>query len=400
MSKSFKQQEIPVADSLDVQAVEAALNNLWREEAGAHCAALDETDGDAALMRARVLNLLAYVTSAADVEEVNRILSEVTVGHPCRALVMVADKSALEERDIEMFVSAVCHARGEGSGGRRVCCEQVTLRASGRYAVELPSAATPLLISDLPVFLYWRDSLAPARSTDATIFQSLAEAADRLVLDSAEFANPLTDLVFLVQLTARSRSLDLALSDLNWSRLTSWRALLASFYDVQEYRPALELVSRASIEYVAPIHAPEEIAPQALMLAGWLAGRLGWQLLPDKLDQEPDRQKRSLLFEKDGRRIQLELRRVSRPEMKQGRLARVELCAEAETGSSSFVVRRSEDGLYLETQVARGEEVRAARVLKVRNRSAAVLLGRELEIVGHDTVYEEALRLAATLSRV
>jgi hypothetical protein len=86
--------------------------------------------------------------------------------------------------------------------------------------------------------------------------------------------------------------------------------------------------------------------------------------------------------------------------MKPGRLARVELKTESGDKASTFVVSRSEDGLYLETQVARGQDVRAARVLKVRNRSAAVLLGRELEIITHEEVYEGALRTAASLLRL
>jgi glucose-6-phosphate dehydrogenase assembly protein OpcA len=397
MSTNFNQQEIPVKATLDVQAVETALNQLWREKAGADPAS--EGD-DSALMRARVLNLMFYVTSAEAASEVNEILSEVSKTHPCRALVMLALAAGVDQ-DIEMFISTYCPESAD-AGGRRLCCEQVTLRARGRFTVELPSAATPLLVSDLPVFLYWRDQLRP----DDGVFRNLSREADRVILDSAEFQNPLAEMAALVRLISRRRSFDVAFSDLNWSRLTSWRALLASFYDVQDYRPALEQLSRVMIEYVAP-------APQALMLAGWLASRLGWQTVadeasqvshdnsadaaPDKLDQSEIVKTRVALLEKDERRITVEFRQVMRPEMKPGRLARVELKTES-NNASTFVVSRSEDGLYLETQVTRGEDVRAARVLKVRNRSAAALVGRELEIVIHEDVYEEALKTAARIA--
>jgi glucose-6-phosphate dehydrogenase assembly protein OpcA len=392
----FNQQEIPVRATLDVEAVERALNDLWREKAGAGgaaaaAAAAGGDDEEGALMRARVLNLMLFVTSAEAASEVDGILSEVTTIHPCRALLMIGEREK-EDQDIAMSVSTFCPDASE-AGGRRVCCEQVKFRARGRFALELPSAATPLLISDLPVFLYWRDALG----TDDEVFQSLSRAADRVIVDSTEFQTPLAEMAALVQLLSRKRSYDVALSDLNWSRLTSWRALLASFYDVQDYRPALERINRVIIEYVAP-------APQALMMAGWLASRLGWHpsedAARDELDQELNGRARIMSFEKDkGRRISLELRLVSRPEMKPGRLARVELKTESEP-AATFVVSRSEDGLYLETQVTRGEDVRGARVLKVRNRSAAVLLGRELEIIHHEEVYEEALKMAAILARL
>jgi glucose-6-phosphate dehydrogenase assembly protein OpcA len=236
----------------------------------------------------------------------------------------------------------------------------------------------------------------------------------------------------LVQLLSRRRAADVALSDLNWSRLTSWRSLLASFYDVQEYRPALEHISSVIIEYAAPASKMSEkdsaalksesvkpetsvpLAPQALMMGGWLASRLGWDSLQDTasdkldqslldqslLDQTLNENTRVIFLEKDGRPLKLLFRLVSRPEMKPGRLARVELQTESGETASTFVVKRSEDGLYLETQVQRGADLHGARVLKVRNRSAAVLLGRELEIIHHEEVYEEALRTAATLLRL
>ncbi|HEV7858735.1 MAG TPA: glucose-6-phosphate dehydrogenase assembly protein OpcA [Pyrinomonadaceae bacterium] len=389
----FIQQEIPVKATLDVEAVETALNALWREKAGAAPAGDDE---NGALMRARVLNLMFYVTSAEAASGVNDILSDVTTSHPCRALLMVAEREK-EDQDIKMSVSTFCPDSSD-AGGRRVCCEQVTLKACGRYTAELPSAATPLLVSDLPIFLDWQDALRP----DDEVFQSLSRAADRVVVDSTRFQNPLAEMAALLRLLSRKRASDVALSDLNWSRLTSWRALLASFYDVMEYRPALERISQVMIEYVAPASklSGAHLAPQALMMAGWLASRLGWHSSPDELDQSLNESTRALLLEKDGRRLELLFRLVSRPEMKPGRLARVELKTESDGAASTFVVSRSQDGLYLETQVVRGEDVQGARVLKVRNRSAAVLLGRELEIIDHDGVYEEALRTAATLLRL
>ena len=80
--------------------------------------------------------------------------------------------------------------------------------------------------------------------------------------------------------------------------------------------------------------------------------------------------------------------------MRAGRLARVALRttpAPAET----FEVLRSKDGLYLETRRGRGERGVAARVLRVRNRSTAELLGGEMEILTRDRIYEQAVESAA-----
>jgi glucose-6-phosphate dehydrogenase assembly protein OpcA len=298
---------------------------------------------------------------------------------------MLAEKDG-PDRDIELFIDAYCQANTD-AGPRALCCEQVTLKASGRYVQELPSATTPLLVPDLPVFLWWRDSFG----SEGAVFKNLGRAADRLVLDSTLFRAPQEELLALVQFLQSKRAAGLAVSDFNWSRLTSWRTLLAGFYDVTDYLAPLSRLARVRIEYVAASADESAVAPQALMMAGWLASRLGWKDAAATGDGA-----RSLTVQGGQGRLTLEFERVTRPEMKPGRLASVGLHTEGDA-PASFVVRRSPDGLYLETQAHCASEVSSSRVLPVRNRSEAVLLGRELEIIGRDSIYEEAVGAAAPM---
>ena len=83
--------------------------------------------------------------------------------------------------------------------------------------------------------------------------------------------------------------LTVGISDLNWARLTSWRGLLADFYDVPEYRAALEEIDKVCITYVAPQTDETAIAPQALLMAGWLASRLQWAIKDKPGTQEGER---------------------------------------------------------------------------------------------------------------
>src|SRR5207253_9087206 len=145
--KRTHHQQIPVPATLDVQSVERKLNELWRGQQ--RTPRDDEVEG--ALMRARVLNLMIYVSAEDALDEINAALAEVAVTHPCRALMMCADRAGADS-DIEMFVSAFCQEREDEGSERQLCCEQVSLIARGRFTVELPSAAVPLLVSDLPTF--------------------------------------------------------------------------------------------------------------------------------------------------------------------------------------------------------------------------------------------------------
>ncbi|HEX8096634.1 MAG TPA: glucose-6-phosphate dehydrogenase assembly protein OpcA, partial [Pyrinomonadaceae bacterium] len=268
MTEQTTLKQIHVSATLDVESVEHELDELWKEQAGS-----GEHDEEGATMRARVLNLLVYVPAMNEANEVSETLAQVTMAHPCRALVAVAEEREAD-LDIEMFVSAHCRP-SSAAGGRQLCCEQVTLAARGRFTVELPSAATPLLIPDLTTFLWWRDDFRP----EDPVFKGLSRAATRLLIDSALSPDPLDDLRSLARSFKGGRPARPGVSDFNWSRLTSWRGLLANFYDVREYREALDRLTRVRVEYAAGLTgAPDSIAPQALMIAGWLASCLKWEV--------------------------------------------------------------------------------------------------------------------------
>jgi glucose-6-phosphate dehydrogenase assembly protein OpcA len=381
----FNQQAIPVAATLDVQVVERELNRLWTENTEA-ASSHDET----AVLRARVLNLMVYVTDEASLDEVNNILALVSATHPCRVLVMLAETNE-PDRDIEMFVSAYCQS-SSGEHSRHLCCEHVMLRARGQFAVELPSAATPLLVPDLPVFLWWRDV---PRLSDPT-FLSLCRASDRVIIDSADFTRPYQDLLSLREFLRRAHRNETRLSDLNWARLTSWRMLLASFYDVPEYRAPLERINRVRIEYVAHALAPQSVAPKALLLAGWLASRLNWRVRSERAGDALTGDAPLLFVEKEGRAITFEFHRVERRESMQGWVARVELGAETES-RASFTVSRSEDGRHLETIATLDNETRASRTLTGGDLDEAGLLRMELAILDYDRIYEQAIDAVADM---
>jgi hypothetical protein len=63
----------------------------------------------------------------------------------------------------------------------------------------------------------------------------------------------------------------------------------------------------------------------------------------------------------------------------------------------AFTVRRSEDGQRIETSVTRDEERSSQRVLGYEGLSETELIGKELEILGHDRVYEQAVLAAGEI---
>ena len=400
-------QLIQIEKTLDVEVVERQLAELWKQTSGER-----DTDNEAAVLRARVANLLVFVSTSELLDEVHQMLRELTGIHPSRVLMMVGPRSE-PDRDIEMSLASIFQT-DQRTGRERLCCESVTLKAQGSFAAELPSVALPLLIPDLTTFLWWRDAV----QLSDKIFDTLLRATDRLVIDSAEFEDPGNDLVETDKLFVHDSCEDVGVSDLNWARLTFWRELLADFYDVPAYQPLLDNLDHVRIDYVGPEHQPTTLAPQALLIAGWLASRLGWNLRSDQTPGENDETlsfnfstknrsispalerpavPQSTVKEDVGdREIKVEFNRVERGERKPGRLVRVELRANADE-SASFTVTRSANNLHLSTEAKLGLQVHSGRVLPVRNRSAAQLLSREMEILCNDKIYQEALGLATAL---
>jgi glucose-6-phosphate dehydrogenase assembly protein OpcA len=361
---------------IDVASIERELTSLWKQ-AG-------EDGDDGGVIRACMLNLLVYVSQAEKLAQLDDILADITASHPCRALLILAEHEATTP-SLAAEVTSRCTL--PTSKSKQVCCEQVTLRAGAAQINEIPSAVAPLLLSDLPVYFWWRD--VPKFSD--RLFRRLSDTSDRVIIDSAQFEDPHNDLLNLATVLKES-SRTTSFSDLNWVRLTAWRGLLAGFYDVPDYRQSLDRLDHLTVEYAIPGQDGSLVAPRALLLAGWLASRLGWKLG----SRRNNRDGMAFEFNAHQRRVIVEFLVTENPSIEAGRIARATLSSKADT-TASFAIKRSEDRSRIETEVALGDKRKTQRVLSYENWSEAALIGRELEIEGHDRVYERAVLAAAEM---
>ncbi|HMG36266.1 MAG TPA: glucose-6-phosphate dehydrogenase assembly protein OpcA [Blastocatellia bacterium] len=361
--------------TIDIPAIERQLTSLWRQAS---------TDVESGVIRSSTSNLLVYLSEDYDSSDFEEAMTHIAAERPCRALVMYVDHNGVDST-ITADVTSRCTLPTGSS--KQVCCEQVTINASGSQINEIPSAIAPLLIPDLPVYLWWR---AEPRLRDRGIFGKLVEIADRVVIDSARFIDPMRDLVAEAELLRDNPRLT-AISDLNWARLNAWRALIAGFYDLQEYRPFLSELSRVVIEHSRPEGTDAPISLRALLLGGWLASRLGWQIK----HHESSGTGHSFTFESAGREVLLHFVTTER-KIEPARLAKVTLESAADP-SAVFSVRRSTDSTRIETMATAGGSTRRQRVLGYENIPESALLIRELDLLGHDRVYEQAVIAAAEM---
>ena len=212
----------------------------------------DTTSSDiaSALVRARrqagspamsMVLTLVVVTDEGGHYAALKAAAAVATEHPARILGVIRGSSKGQPRlDAEIKI-------GNGTSG-----ESVLLRMSGALIRHAESVVLPLLLPDSPVVAWW-----PARAPDDPAADPLGALAQRRITDSANAPrNKATALRTQAQHYAPGNT------DLAWTRLTPWRALLAAALD---QHPAT--VSAAAV-------AAERVSPSADLLAAWLTSRL------------------------------------------------------------------------------------------------------------------------------
>ncbi len=323
-------------------------------------------DGTLAL-RSSVLNLIV-VTDEASAPEVARSVSNLAGRHPARAIVLISDPEG--ERNVDARLSAFCHVRG---GGAQVCAEQVTIHAEGPPANHLESMAGPLLIPDLPVFLWYPGAFSP----HAPEFAAMADLADRVIVDSAARGDREAS---LREVCALIREEDMpAIGDLQWVGLSPWRSLLADAFAAPERAGELEKIHAMDVLY-----APGGEC-RALLLVGWLASALGWR--PKELSRDGDH--RRVRFDGPSGDVWAHLS----PDSPDARLRRVRL----RSADHSFQVSRHREYREVKTTVMRGGDLVAERTVHLGHFDLGVLVGEELQFRGRDETYEAALRAAVEI---
>ncbi len=364
---------------MKVTTIERQLDELW-----ASMTQMSDSEQQV-VMRACVLNLVACASDQESLGEISEIMARVSNEHPGRFIVISLKKES--QSPIDAIVTAQCHPAEKGR--KQICCEQIGITAGRQHMDHLSSFVRPLLIHDLPVFLWWRD----VPDLKGSLFTDLVDTSDRVIIDSCGLEDPLTGLQVLTDRAgdrAGERAGWAAFSDLSWCRLTPWRTLVAGFFDLPEYRYRLDSIREVRIECAG--QGPEQVGVEALLLAGWLASRLKWTSAskPRWIDET------TYQWRLDGgdNRTPIEIRvAISSGQVCAG-VSRIDLVVDQEP-PLTFSAGLGPDPRHLESWVTAGRMKRSPRLIQVGDDDEATLLTGELAILRHDEVYEQVLDFLA-----
>lgn len=378
--KKFKSLTAGELQPADVSTLEDELSELWR-------AAAEAPGTDQPVMRASVLTLLAFVESEEEGRETFNLFTHVIAQNPCRAILMVAEPREQPE-GLSAWISAQCHL--PSSGARQVCCEQVYVRARGEAVNGLDNVVLPLIVPDLPVYLWWRAGRFLAPSFLAQVFR----VTNRVLVDSGRFEEPEVDLATLARQVGRYSHADgMAFSDLNWARLTPCRELIAQSFDSDDARACLGNLTDVTFEWQQDASANGGRTAQALLLTAWLASRLGWQ--PVGRITASARPGRVIEFRRGDRTIRVEWV-VGRDSGKASAPFNVSLKTGASSPACFSISESMEEGtVHTRTELpGRAALDRTARLVVMGD---VDLVNEELKFPERDKVYEDALGLIARM---
>jgi glucose-6-phosphate dehydrogenase assembly protein OpcA len=334
-----------------------------------------------------VLNLVVHADEDGEAKRASEAMASLAIRHPSRTLLLVtAPDDAVDGLDATIRTQ---RARGPG-GQSHLCFEEVRLLARGATALHLASVVEPLLMSNLPAYLWWL-------GRPPSFYDPLLALCDRLIVDSAEFPDALTGLAALAA-SAAAGDRELEVGDLGWRRIAPWCQLIAQFFDPPDARPYLHQIHHVSVEYASTPSGVVSAAP--LLLVGWLAARLDWE--PETAAAARGALDTLLAPSRPGAAgngVTVRIRPCAASHLAAGALVSVKLAAGASDAAATFELRVADDPACGLTRAVLPGVRELERMAPLGWASTPELLAYELERPGADPIYAESLSMVGRLVR-
>ncbi len=379
--------EVPV----DALQIERELASLWKP-------ASDLRGGEGAVVRSCMSNLVAYLPHPEEWEAAQKLFQDVSSRHPCRTILLevgelpTATESNENQRSrLRASVTANCFSP-LGGGNAPVCCEQITLRCQPEDVVLLPGGVTPLLVPDIPIFLWWTGD------PGCPLLVELAQNVDRVIINTRDDAIGKGRLSELARLAREEQVKEVV--DLGWRGLIRWREAIAKAFDAPALNPLLGHLDCVEVLWALPEGqmATSRAHEESALLIGWIASRLGLEKVECVSDEVS--QKTCIYEAKNGRRIQLAARSTTVEPSSGSRKGEPRSVAfkGAEQGKESWVTFELPEGdfqtLRLNWQTPR--ECLLAKVLPFPRPDCSELLREILNTPTHPHIFRDSLEAAAS----
>jgi glucose-6-phosphate dehydrogenase assembly protein OpcA len=273
-----------------------------------------------------VMTLVAVATNSEDESRAQRASIAIAAHHPHMAVIVCEE---INVRSGRIDATIATHPLSPSSTVHAQC-EVVSLHVRGAAGEHLAALVDPLLLSGVPVYLWWLDT-PPFRTRELL---DATRICDALVVDSARFDRPYESFLGLAEL-GLSAHRQLGVADFQWARLEPWREAIAEFFEPKERRDYMKGIAEVGIDYVGKARG-NRIA--ASLLVGWLASALGWKV------KRAVGGKGGVLvahFEMEGgRQLEVAFRSVPKTDLAQGEVSAVRISGASAGRTFQLTVQR------------------------------------------------------------
>jgi len=365
------------AQDTDVATIERQLSYLWSEATGGK-----SSQGG---VRTTVYNLVVAAHDDEAALRVSNQLATLSQRRPSRALIIIPDRYH-STPGIDASLSLQCHG---AEAGRSLCHEQMIVRVKGRGADHLASLVIPLLMPELPTYLWW-DGQPPF---GYRVFHRMLSISQQLVIDSADFMSPGDGLANVARISATQHGVN----DFNWGRHAAWRELVSQFFDAPDYCPYVSGFRSVRMEFGSGGNGSKPATASILLMLGWMGSQLQWK--PETTLDGVVARDVTLAVTQGERLIPIDIQfRDHGPEAR-GHLCGLDLMSEPPGLSpAKFTIRRMDGDQHAEVTVAVDDANEITRTVPLEVRSDAELLGDELDLGGHDPVYDHVVDIASRMA--
>jgi glucose-6-phosphate dehydrogenase assembly protein OpcA len=337
-------------------------------------------------VRTSIFNLVIY---AQDENAARRLADDLThfAGrHPSRAVILTGDRTQPVNR-VDADVSVYC--RFPSPDLPALGYEQVLVKGLGRAADHLASVALPLLVPELPTYLWW-----PGQPPFGhRVLHRFLTFADTLIIDSAQFDSPGDGFANVAWLSQGTQGVN----DFNWGRLTTWREIIAQFFDGPQWQPYAFGVRSLSLDFGSGASDYRQATSGTLLMLGWVASRLGWK--PETTLDGVLKGDMTMSILQGDRVVPIQLRLSDRGAEAAGKLMRVELVSQPKgLQPARFVVDRSDDLERVRVTMQIHGDTDIARTVPLDRKTDMQLLADELDLSGPDLLYKEVVDMASRLA--
>jgi glucose-6-phosphate dehydrogenase assembly protein OpcA len=219
--------------------------------------------------RTSVMNLIVVARRPELAERCAATIQALTGRHPSRTVVI---QSADPDGPSWLQARIEAHCVLPRADAPEICAETIHVVCGGESGRHLSAIATPLIIHDLPVTVWWPGE----PPLDGPAARELLAGADRLVVDGSTWSGD--GLARLRDLAALQDASRLAIHDFALVRQSRWREAIASIFDDPEFLPYLRTLRRIAVTYATrdetgTTGSTNLVKP--IYHVGWLASRLG-----------------------------------------------------------------------------------------------------------------------------